>query len=149
MNHGVGNRARPRTAGDGAGHGLLANHRRTPPQIGSVTLALAPEPSGCDTRRRKSSERRTPRLPATRRPISPMSWTLQPGSQKRRRWTFHSRLFRRAVRASAYDKVSKKIGVIRGAWTDAVSKGGMSGTDAGNNRSGNRSGNWTQKMGNP
>ena len=42
-------------------------------------------------------------------------------------------------------KSPKKIDAIRGAWTDAVSKGGMSGTDAGNNRSGN----WTQKMGNP
>ena len=29
-------------------HGVLANHRRTPPQIGSVTLALTPEPSGGD-----------------------------------------------------------------------------------------------------
>ena len=28
-------------------------------------------------------------------------------------------------------KSTNKIGVIRGAWTDAVSKGGMSGTDAG------------------
>ena len=79
----------------------------------------------------------------------PMIWTTQPGSQKRRRWNVHLRLFRRAVRASSYDKVSKKNGAIRGVWTDAVSTGGMSGTDAGKNRSGNRSGNWTQKMGNP
>ena len=112
MNHGVGNRARPRTAGDGAGHGLLANHRRTPPQIGSVTLALAPEPSGCDTPppeiiRTPNTRLPATRLPATRHPISPMIWTTQPRSQKRRRWTFHRRLFRRAETASATAKVYK------------------------------------------
>ena len=39
----------PEPQGTEPAMGLLANHRRTPPQIGSVTLALAPEPSGCDT----------------------------------------------------------------------------------------------------
>ena len=41
-------------------------------------------------------------------PHSPMSWTTQPGSQKRRRWNVHLRLFRRAEREFFDDKVSKK-----------------------------------------
>ena len=84
------------------------------------------------------------------RPISPVSWTTQPGSQKRRRWTFHRRLFRRAETASSTAKVYKKnCGIGKKVWSDAASTGEMSGTDTGKNVSGNRSGNWTQKMGNP
>ena len=65
---------------------------------------------------------RTPntRFPSPRRPISPMSWTTQPGSQKRRRWTFHRRLFRRAVRDPLPPKSTKKNGAMRRVWTDSA-----------------------------
>ena len=48
------------------------------------------------------------RGPAKAGLVLTMSWTTQPGSQKRRRWRFHRRLFRRAERASAAAKVYNK-----------------------------------------